>query len=77
VAVTLTAGNAGTAPLGAGAGGAAATGTLLLPPLERRTGTATRATMSAAATGHRRFSRRSAIRLSMKWVLRLKLNFMV
>jgi hypothetical protein len=62
VGVTLTAGRAGTGALDEPAGGIWATGTPPLPLLERTMGTATRATISNRATGHRRFSRRSAMR---------------
>lgn len=63
--VTVTAGSAGTEAGAAGTGGTWATGTLLLPPLESSTGTAMRARISATATGHSRFSRRSEIKLLM------------
>jgi hypothetical protein len=62
VGVTLTAGSAGTGALDDPTGGIWATGTLLLLLFERTTGTATRATINNRATGHRRFSRRSAMR---------------
>ena len=55
VAVTLTAGNAGTGALADPATGVGATGMLLLAPLEIKMGTAMSATTSAAAIGHRCF----------------------
>jgi hypothetical protein len=60
--VTLTAGSAGTGAIDDPTGGVWATGTPPPPLFESRTGTATRATTSNRATGHRRFSRRSAMR---------------
>jgi hypothetical protein len=59
--VTVTTGSLGTSalvePTGVG-------GTLAFPPPERSTGTAMSATMRMIATGHRCFSRRSAMRFS-------------
>ena len=61
VVVTLTAGSAGVGVLADPVTGVGETATVL-PELERSTGTATSAMISAAATGHSRFSRSSEIR---------------
>jgi hypothetical protein len=68
VVVTLTAGTAGAGAPEEPDTASGAT-TVLLPPLDRSTGTAIRATISATATGQSRFLRRSEIRLFMKFMV--------